>query len=121
MMQGTAPFLATVTVVVLAIIVLMEYRWGWQTWPMTLALSLLLGGAIGNFIDRIRFGYVVDFVDIGAGGWRWYIFNVADMSVTGFFVLAITIWVVAPHLIPSGDGGAAGEGTRGGAGEPAGR
>jgi signal peptidase II len=102
MMQGAAPVLAAITVAVVAIIVLMEVRWGWQSWPMTLALGLLLGGAIGNFIDRIRFGYVVDFVDIGAGTWRWYIFNVADSAITGFFLLLIGMWLLAPHAIPSG-------------------
>jgi signal peptidase II len=104
MMQGAAPILAAITVAVVAVILLMEFRWGWQSWPMTLALGLLLGGAIGNFVDRIRFGYVVDFVDIGAGTWRWYIFNVADSAVTGFFLLVIAMWLLAPHVIPAASG-----------------
>jgi signal peptidase II len=122
MVQGSAPILATITVAVVAIIVVMEARWGWQSWPMTLALGLLLGGAIGNFVDRIRFGYVIDFVDIGAGGWRWYIFNVADTAVTGFFVLLIGMWLLAPHTIPTGGNTPSSEErAQAGAGEPAGR
>jgi signal peptidase II len=45
-------------------------------------LALILGGAIGNVIDRLRFGYVVDFVDLHARGWHWPAFNVADAAIT---------------------------------------
>ena len=46
---------------------------------LSVALGLLLGGALGNMLDRLRLGYVVDFVDIGIGDLRFYTFNVADM------------------------------------------
>ena len=45
-------------------------------------LALILSGAIGNLIDRVIYGKVVDFVDIMIGDFHWYIFNVADTSVT---------------------------------------
>lgn len=45
-------------------------------------LALVLGGAVGNVIDRVRFGAVVDFLDFGFGSFRWWVFNVADASVT---------------------------------------
>ena len=45
-------------------------------------LALILSGAIGNLIDRLIYGKVVDFVDIMIGDFHWYIFNVADTSVT---------------------------------------
>lgn len=45
-------------------------------------LSLIFGGAIGNFCDRLFFGEVVDFIDVGIGHHRWPIFNVADSAVT---------------------------------------
>jgi len=45
-------------------------------------LSMILGGAVGNLIDRIRLGEVIDFIDVGIGGHRWYTFNVADAFVT---------------------------------------
>ena len=45
-------------------------------------LSLVLGGALGNVIDRIRFGHVVDFVDFHAMGWHFPAFNVADSGIT---------------------------------------
>jgi signal peptidase II len=47
-----------------------------------LALSLVLGGAIGNVIDRVTIGVVVDFLDFHAFGWHWPAFNVADSAIT---------------------------------------
>ena len=46
-----------------------------------LALSLVLGGAVGNVIDRIRIGAVVDFIDFHVGAWHWPAFNVADSAI----------------------------------------
>ena len=47
-----------------------------------IALYLIIAGAIGNIIDRIFRGYVVDFIDFHINGMHWYVFNVADTSVT---------------------------------------
>jgi signal peptidase II len=47
-----------------------------------IGLSLVLGGAIGNLIDRILYGKVVDFIDFSIGKFHWYTFNVADSSLT---------------------------------------
>lgn len=44
-------------------------------------LALIVGGAVGNIIDRVRFGAVVDFLDFHIGGWHWPAFNVADMCI----------------------------------------
>ena len=59
-----------------------------------LALALVCGGAAGNLIDRIRSAQgVVDFVDIGVGGWRWPTFNVADSAISvGAIALALSLW-----------------------------
>lgn len=46
------------------------------------SLFLILGGAVGNLIDRIRFGYVIDFLDFGINNSRWPAFNVADSCIT---------------------------------------
>ncbi len=46
------------------------------------SLSLVLGGAIGNLIDRIAYGHVIDFLDVHVGGWHWPAFNVADGAIT---------------------------------------
>lgn len=44
-------------------------------------LHLILGGAVGNLLDRFRFGYVVDFLDVYVGQWHWPAFNVADSAI----------------------------------------
>ena len=52
-------------------------------------LALILGGAIGNVIDRLRFGQVVDFLDFHALGWHWPAFNVADSAISVGAVILI--------------------------------
>jgi signal peptidase II len=47
------------------------------------ALALILGGAIGNLIDRVMYGHVIDFLDFYIGKWHWPAFNVADMAIVG--------------------------------------
>jgi signal peptidase II len=97
--QGSAPIFALVTVVVVAVLVALEIGSGWRSWLVTITLGLLLGGAIGNFIDRFRFGFVIDFADIGIGSWRFpYVFNIADSAVTVAILLMLVLWFVAPHL-----------------------
>lgn len=49
---------------------------------MAISLSLILGGAIGNLIDRVRFGYVVDFVDVYYNASHWPAFNIADAAIS---------------------------------------
>jgi signal peptidase II len=44
--------------------------------------GLIIGGAIGNFIDRVRMHYVVDFIDMGIGAHRWYVYNLADAFIS---------------------------------------
>jgi signal peptidase II len=56
---------------------------------MCAALALVLGGALGNVIDRVRFGCVADFLDFHARGWHWPAFNVADSAITVGAVLLI--------------------------------
>ena len=50
---------------------------------MRISLALILGGAIGNLIDRILFGEVIDFFDFMVGDFHWYIFNIADSAGAG--------------------------------------
>lgn len=49
---------------------------------LCLGLALILGGALGNLVDRLRFGHVVDFLDFHALGWHWPAFNVADSAIS---------------------------------------
>jgi len=68
-------------------------------------LALLIGGAAGNLIDRVRLGYVVDYLDVFVGRYHWPTFNLADSAVTigaGILVLASFRRRPAPGTIPSG-------------------
>ena len=56
---------------------------------LCLGLALILGGAVGNLIDRLRFGHVVDFLDFHALGWHWPAFNVADSAISVGAVILI--------------------------------
>lgn len=53
------------------------------------ALAMILGGAIGNLIDRVLYGHVIDFLDFYVGKWHWPAFNVADMAIVGGAALFI--------------------------------
>jgi len=66
-----------------------------------LALSLIMGGAIGNLVDRLLRGYVVDFVDIYYGSYHWPAFNVADSAIT---VGAVILIVYSLFFTRSGSG-----------------
>ena len=77
--RGFFIVLASVVSVVLLVWLLRLPR---QEWRTSLGLALVLGGAIGNLIDRIRLGYVVDFIDVHFGGWHYPAFNVADSAIT---------------------------------------
>lgn len=70
-----------------------------ETGPiMSVALGFLLGGAVGNLIDRFRFGYVLDFVDMGIGSLRWYTFNVADAAISTSILLLLLVAVLSGRL-----------------------
>jgi signal peptidase II len=81
-LDATAPLMAVLTVLVVAGVTWYEWRYGAGLGPLvTVGLGLLVGGAIGNLIDRLRFGHVIDFVDMGIGGNRWYAWNISDAAV----------------------------------------
>ena len=64
-----------------------------------LGLALVLGGAVGNLIDRITAGYVIDFVDVYAGDWHFWAFNVADSAITvGASLLILDLAFVNRHV-----------------------
>ena len=63
-------------------------------WQGVLAIGLIFGGAVGNLVDRARFGAVVDFVDVHYRGYHWPAFNVADSAITiGVVLLAFRLVV----------------------------
>lgn len=82
-------FFAVIAVVVSVVIVLwikrLEQHEKWQA----IALALILGGAIGNVIDRIWLGYVVDFIQVYYQQWYWPAFNIADSAISFGVVMII--------------------------------
>ncbi|MCP3867000.1 MAG: lipoprotein signal peptidase [Gammaproteobacteria bacterium] len=59
-----------------------------ERWP-AVALSLIIGGALGNLIDRVLFGHVIDFIDLFYQQWHWPAFNVADSAISVGVVLML--------------------------------
>ena len=57
------------------------YKLGNSNFLESNALALILGGALGNLLDRICYGYVIDFIDFYIGNWHWYVFNLADIVI----------------------------------------
>ena len=102
--SGQALPFAAVSLVVVGLIVAYHARSGRNPY-LSVTLGLLLGGALGNLIDRLRLGYVVDFVDAGIGDLRWYTFNVADAAISFaiLLLLAASIWPSVARRA-SGDG-----------------
>ena len=106
LLQGQALPFALVSLVVVGLIVAYHARSGYNPY-LSITLGLLLGGALGNLLDRLRLGYVVDFVDAGLGSVRWYTFNVADaaISVAILLLLAASIWPSAARRAGAGGPG----------------
>ena len=82
------PFII-VSVLAIAVVLFLFARDAYRSGLSRVLLGSILGGALGNLIDRARLGYVVDFVEVGVGNLRWPVFNVADSAVTlGVLILA---------------------------------
>ena len=95
MVQGSAPLLALLSVgVILALVIYHERERLPRVSPLTVGVGLLIGGAIGNLIDRVAFGYVLDFIDVGVGSLRFWTFNIADAGISlGIVILLVdTLW-----------------------------
>ncbi|MEI8572960.1 lipoprotein signal peptidase [Methylomonas sp. LW13] len=72
---------AGLAVVMSSIIAVWLYRLQKHETLMAVALALVLGGAIGNLIDRVAYGYVIDFLDVYYQDWHWPAFNIADSAI----------------------------------------
>ena len=89
-------FFSTIAVVAAIWIVVLLRQHANET-VFCLALSLILGGALGNLIDRVWLGAVVDFLDFHAMGWHWPAFNVADSAITCGAALIVIDSLRAPR------------------------
>jgi len=86
-------FFLTVATAVTGFILLWLRRESAKHWVLCVPLALVVAGAIGNVIDRIRFGYVVDFVHWYVGQYSWPVFNIADSAIT-----VAAVWLIGHEL-----------------------
>jgi signal peptidase II len=106
MFRDNALLFGIASIVVIGLIVVFHGRSPRSAY-LSVTLGLLLGGALGNLTDRLRLGYVVDFVDAGIGTLRFYTFNVADAAIS-LSVLLLILVAIRPSLA---EPAATGEGT----------
>ncbi|MGF1560738.1 MAG: signal peptidase II [Geminicoccaceae bacterium] len=94
-------FTAIALLAAIALVIwLARARERWLAWP----LGAILGGALGNTIDRVRFGAVVDFLDFHVAGYHWPAFNVADSAIcVGAFALIVESLIRSRAETPSHD------------------
>lgn len=91
-LQFAGPFFLTAFSLIASVVVLYYlYKLRHEALKLRIPLALILGGAVGNLIDRFLYGRVVDFIEVGVGEFRWPVFNVADSSVTIGMVFLIAL------------------------------
>ena len=78
-----------IAIVVSLFIIAMVKHVGVNDTQVLIGLMMILGGAVGNLVDRLRQGYVVDFIDFHYQDWHWPAFNIADSSITIGAVLLV--------------------------------
>lgn len=82
-------------------------------WHLAMAIGLVIGGAVGNVIDRLRFGAVADFLDFHLFGYHWYAFNIADSAIViGVAVLLVDSLFARPQPAPGQQAGSQGRSPR---------
>lgn len=71
----------------------MAREWDWRKRWVQVVAGLVAGGAVGNLIDRMRVGYVIDFLDFHYGRWSWPAFNVADAAISIGVGMLVLSWL----------------------------
>jgi signal peptidase II len=90
LLQGGRVFFVIVSCLSVVVILYLVLARRVRTRASLIGFGMILGGALGNLLDRLWLGMVTDFIDIGLGLYRWPVFNVADMGVTlGVLVLVV--------------------------------
>lgn len=96
-------FLTLVSVAALGLVIYYFFKTPVSERLMKISLSLILAGAMGNLIDRLFRGHVIDFLDFYVKDWHWPSFNVADSCITvgAFLLIYILIFKRGPECTPS--------------------
>ncbi len=89
--EGGFLLFVVVTAVALAMIVYFHRSFVGRSRWLQVILGVVLGGTLGNFIDRVRFGYVTDWISVGIGSTRWPTFNIADSGVVVGIILLVVV------------------------------
>lgn len=95
MMGGQNTWLSLLSIVMLVVMVIFRRSFISDTWEHRTALGLMVGGIIGNLADRIRLGWVVDFLDFHIKGHHWPAFNIADAGIcigVGIYIIS-ALWI----------------------------
>ncbi len=92
--KDLGPVFILIALVVVGVLIIYARKLRGDQWLTCVALGLLLGGAIGNLVDRLRLGHVIDFIDVGVGTTRWYTSNLADVSIVlGVILLGVAMLI----------------------------
>jgi len=95
-------FFSGISLIITCFLVWILWRERKNNLLVRISLAFILGGAIGNLIDRILFGEVVDFFDFMIGDFHWYIFNIADSAVTvGIILMLFYSFLFKPKVQPT--------------------
>jgi signal peptidase II len=96
--KDLSPVFILIALVVVGMMIFFARKLRHDQWLTCVALGLMSGGALGNLIDRIRLGHVIDFIDVGVGSTRWYTSNLADVSiVVGVILLGLATLLEERH------------------------
>jgi signal peptidase II len=90
-------FLSALAIIVSIVIMIWLTRLNSKQRWLACALALILGGALGNVMDRIIYGYVVDFIDIYYQTWHWPAFNIADIAISIGAVMLLIDAIIFKH------------------------
>lgn len=103
------PFFLIVSVLAVGALILFVRDLPTQLRFLQFALGLVLGGALGNLVDRVWFGYVTDFLDVFWGSYHWPAFNIADSGISVGIVILLYYTIVTPEpkksAAPTADAG----------------
>lgn len=95
---GQNTWLTILSIVMLVVMVIFRRSFLSDTWEHRAALGLMIGGIVGNLMDRVRLGWVTDFFDFYIGDWHWPAFNIADAAIcTGVGIYIVSAFWVAQH------------------------
>ena len=104
LLSGHSLILILISIVVLVLLVIYRRSFLLKQFSHKILLGLMIGGIVGNLVDRIRFGWVTDFLDFHIGTHHWPAFNVADSAIC----IAVGLYIITNLLHEKGKHGAGG-------------